>query len=93
MVSNGRFVRKQREVGLCRVENTETKVEYDQLDYPALSCNDVSARTSMHHSGERASSRPAKGTTDWVAAWLLLDANCPVLLTRGGIPRNGLTAQ
>ena len=29
----------------------------------------------------------------WVVAWLLLDANCPVLLTRGGIPRNGLTAQ
>ena len=29
----------------------------------------------------------------WVVAWLLLDANCPVLLTRGGIPRKGLTAQ
>ena len=29
----------------------------------------------------------------WVVAWLLLDANCPVLLTRGGIHRKGLTAQ
>ena len=29
----------------------------------------------------------------WVVAWLLLDANCPVLLTRGGIPQKGLTAQ
>ena len=28
----------------------------------------------------------------WVVAWLLLYANCP-LLTRGGIPQKGLTAQ
>ena len=28
-----------------------------------------------------------------MVAWLLLDANCPVLLMRGGIPRKGLTAQ
>ena len=29
----------------------------------------------------------------WVVAWLLLDANCPVLLPRGGISLKGLTAQ
>ena len=28
-----------------------------------------------------------------VVAWQLLEAVCPVLLTRGGIPRKGLTAQ
>ena len=33
-------------MGSCRVENTETKEENCRLDYPALSCNDVSAWTS-----------------------------------------------
>ena len=28
-----------------------------------------------------------------VVAWWLLDAICPVLLTRGGIPQKGLTTQ
>ena len=28
-----------------------------------------------------------------VVAWLLLDAVCPVLLTKGGVPQEGLTAQ
>ena len=28
-----------------------------------------------------------------VVAWQLLEAVCPVLLTGGGIPRKGLTAQ
>ena len=44
---------KQRKVGSCRVENTETKVEKHWLDYPALSCNAVSARTSTVVARER----------------------------------------
>ena len=53
MVLNGRFIRKQREDGSCRVENTETKVENYLLDYPALSCSDVSAWTSSVVARER----------------------------------------
>ena len=35
-------------MGSCRVENTETKEENCRLDYPALSCNDVSAQFSSN---------------------------------------------
>ena len=43
----------KRKVGSCRVENTETKEENCRLDYPALSCNDVSAWTSTVVARER----------------------------------------
>ena len=54
-------------MGSCRVENTETKEENCRLDYPALSCNDVSAWTSTvvareRHLGPR---RGNRGGANW----------------------------
>ena len=59
---------KQRKVGSCRVENTETKVEKQSARLPCVvlqryKCADI------HHSGERASSGLAKDATESSANW------------------------